>query len=72
MYHDEIAQMLLANGTIKDAGLVIVQDHVPKVREFFEKDCWSHHPQPYADFMEWRKVEDKWIEEEATRTIPSF
>jgi hypothetical protein len=33
---------------------VLVQEHVPKVRDFFAKDCWAHHPKPYADYVEFK------------------
>lgn len=40
-------------------------------QDFFSKDCWAHHPKPYADFMDWRLEEDKLIASERSKLIPS-
>ena len=60
MGHDEVADLLLSMAGPKAAeqGLVIVQDHVPKVKEFFSKPCWAHHPKPYKDFIEAKRKSD--------------
>ena len=60
MGHDAVADLLLDAGGPRAAeqGSVIVQDHVPKVKDFFSKPCWAHHPKPYQDFIEARRRSD--------------
>ena len=72
MGHDDIAKLLETNGALAEYGDVLVQDHVPKVTDFFKKDCWKHHPKPYQEFMDWRAREDAWLEQESKRVIPSL
>eukprot|EP00873_Tetraselmis_striata_P042085 jgi/Tetstr1/462349/TSEL_007355.t1 len=55
----EFMHFLEEKGATKEHGKVIVQDHVPKVKDFFEKECWSHHPKPYADYYENLRAADK-------------
>ena len=42
------------------------------VQDFFAKECWAHHPKPYAEFMEWRKKEDERWEMERGRLVPGM
>lgn len=72
MGHDGIMQFLEKNGASKDQGDVLVQDHIPKVKDFFQKDCWKHHPKPHEDFMDWRRKEDEKIAAEANKLIPGM
>ena len=63
MGHDAVAELLAraCPGGVAAAerqGEVIVQDHVPKVKEFFSKPCWAHHPKPYKDYIEARRRSD--------------
>ena len=41
-------------------------------QDFFSKECWAHHPKPYAEFMEWRKSEDERWEAEKSRLVPGM
>ncbi|CAG9467621.1 unnamed protein product [Pedinophyceae sp. YPF-701] len=66
----DMMAFLEQHGASAEQGKVIVPDHVPKVRDFFAKACWEHHPLPYEDFMEWRGREDKRIEAERKKLIP--
>ena len=63
MGHDAVADLLARAcpgglAAAEQQGKVIVQDHVPKVKEFFAKPCWAHHPKPYKDFIEARRRSD--------------
>lgn len=60
MGHDAVAELLLkvTGPEASEQGLVVVQDHVPKVKEFFAKPCWSHHPKPYKDFIDAKRRAD--------------
>ena len=64
MGHDAVAEMIASalperdRALAAEQGKVIVQDHVPKVKEFFSKPCWSHHPKPYKDYIEARRRSD--------------
>ena len=51
---------------------MLVQDHVPKVKDFYQKECWAHHPKPHADYMEWRLKQDKLQESERNKLIPGM
>lgn len=41
-------------------------------QDFFAKECWAHHPKPYAEFMEWRRKEDERWEMERGRLVPGM
>lgn len=63
MGHDAVADQLARAcpgglAAAEQQGKVIVQDHVPKVKEFFSKPCWAHHPKPYKDYIEARRRSD--------------
>lgn len=49
-------------GASKAQGKVLVQEHVPKVKDFYDKECWSHHPLPYADFVAAKRKEREALE----------
>merc|ERR1711927_19433 len=49
MRQDDMMAFLVKNGASNETGLVLVQDNVPKVKDFFEKDCWAHHPKPHQE-----------------------
>ena len=34
-------------------------------QDFYQKECWAHHPPPYADFIAWKQEER--AEQEAER-----
>jgi hypothetical protein len=42
------------------------------MQDFFSKDCWKHHPRPYAEYMEWRKKEDERLDMERNRLVPGM
>lgn len=60
------------NGASTEQGQVLVQDHVPKVKDFFQRECWAHHPKPHAEYMEWRKQQDAAYEAERAKLIPGM
>eukprot|EP01026_Neomeris_dumetosa_P049207 TRINITY_DN42787_c0_g1_i1.p2 TRINITY_DN42787_c0_g1~~TRINITY_DN42787_c0_g1_i1.p2 ORF type:complete len:186 (+),score=37.28 TRINITY_DN42787_c0_g1_i1:42-599(+) len=72
MGHQDVAKILEQNGATKERGQVLVQDHVPKVKDFFEKECWQHHPKPHVDFMEWKKREEENLLKERNKLIPGL
>lgn len=41
-------------------------------QDFFSKECWAHHPKPYAEFMDWRKKEDERWESDRKRLVPGM
>eukprot|EP00877_Chromochloris_zofingiensis_P009397 jgi/Chrzof1/4710/Cz14g23200.t1 len=57
------------NGATKKQGEVLVQEHVPKVKDFYSKDCWAHHPKPYADFIDYKKKERAELEEDRKKVV---
>ncbi|GMH34341.1 hypothetical protein BSKO_02175 [Bryopsis sp. KO-2023] len=65
----DVMEFLEENGAVQERGQVLVQDHVAKVKDFFQKDCWAHHPKPHEDFMEWRSKQDKLIEDEQKKIV---
>lgn len=60
------------NGASKDAGQVLVQDHIPKVKDFFQKECWAHHPKPHQEYIDMKKQEDAAYEAERNKLIPGM
>lgn len=72
MGHQEVQDFLEQNGASTEQGQVLVQDHVPKVKDFFQKECWAHHPKPHAEYMDWRKKEDEAYEAERAKLIPGM
>ncbi|KAF8058835.1 TNNI3K [Scenedesmus sp. PABB004] len=69
MGHADVAALLEANGASREKGAVLVPEHVPKVKDFFAKECWSHHPLPYADFVAFKKKERAELEEERKKLV---
>ncbi|PNH11433.1 Serine/threonine-protein kinase TNNI3K [Tetrabaena socialis] len=69
MGHEEVCSLLEKHGATKERGKVLVQEHVPKVKDFFSKPCWSHHPKPYTDFIDFKKSEAAAYEAERKRAI---
>jgi len=67
---DDMKKLLEERGALKEQGQVIVPDHIPKVKDFFSKDCWKHHPTPYQDFIDWKRKEDANIKKEKEKIIP--
>ncbi len=45
---------------------------VLSLQDFFQKDCWAHHPKPYQEYMDWRKKADEEYEAERNKLIPGM
>ncbi|GAB4822849.1 hypothetical protein N2152v2_009895 [Parachlorella kessleri] len=65
----DVMEFLEKNGALKEQGLVVVQDHIPKVKDFFQKECWKHHPKPHGDYIEEKKKQDAAIEAERNKLV---
>merc|ERR1712010_105366 len=72
MRQDEMVAFLEKSGASKEKGYVLVPDHVPKVKDFFEKECWAHHPKPHQSYVEAKKKQDAAFEKEANKLIPGM
>ncbi|KDD73712.1 hypothetical protein H632_c1901p0 [Helicosporidium sp. ATCC 50920] len=72
MGHQDVMKFLEQNGASKDAGQVLVQDHIPKVKDFFQKECWAHHPKPHQEYIDMKKQEDAAYEAERNKLIPGM
>merc|ERR1712072_367223 len=72
MRQDEMMVFLEKSGASKEKGHVLVPDHVPKVKDFFEKECWAHHPKPHESYIEAAKKRDEAYEKEANKLIPGM
>ena len=59
----------LQHGANKKKGKVLVQEHVPKVKDFYSKECWAHHPKHYGDFIEAKRKERETLEADQKRAI---
>ena len=42
------------------------------MQDFFQKDCWKHHPKPHADFMEMKQKEDQELAASRKKLIPGL
>jgi hypothetical protein len=40
------------------------------VQDFFQKDCWKHHPKPHKEYMDWRFKEDEKLQMQRERLVP--
>ncbi|MEW5304303.1 MAG: hypothetical protein WDW38_011058 [Sanguina aurantia] len=69
MRNDEMVVFLEQRGASKAQGKVLVQEHVPKVKDFYAKECWAHHPKPYADYVEFKIKEHDTIQAEHKKAI---
>ena len=49
-----------------------MQDNVPKVKDFFEKDCWAHHPKPHQEYIDLKSAQDAAYEEETKKLVPGL
>lgn len=72
MGHADAMEMLEQNGAATEQGKVLVADHIPKVKDFFQKDCWRHHPKPYADYMEMKQKQDEEFAASKKKLIPGM
>jgi hypothetical protein len=39
------------------------------LQDFYARECWSHHPKPYADFMEFKQQERATLEAERKKIV---
>jgi len=39
------------------------------LQDFYQKDCWAHHPMPYADFIDFKKKERADLEAEKKKLV---
>eukprot|EP00798_Chlamydomonas_sp_ICE-L_P028998 gene28998-32191_t len=69
MGHSGVMELLQKKGASMQRGKVLVQEHVPKVKDFYTKECWSHHPKPYADFIDFKLKEYEEMQAERKKAI---
>ena len=50
---------------------VLLTGHGALLQDFFQKDCWKHHPKPYQEFVDWRLKEDAKIESYRNQSGPN-
>jgi len=43
--------------------------HPIKIKDFYSKPCWAHHPKPYADFIDYKKKEREALEAERKKAV---
>lgn len=39
------------------------------LQDFYSKECWAHHPPPYADFIDFKKQERAELEAERKKLV---
>lgn len=42
------------------------------MQDFFQKECWAHHPKPYADYMDMKQKEDAELAASRKKLIPGM
>jgi hypothetical protein len=42
---------------------------LPCLQDFYSKECWAHHPKPYADFMAFKQKERAELEAERKKAV---
>lgn len=70
MRQEEMSDFLVKNGATRRQGNVIVPEHIPKVKDFYEKV--KNHPLPSKEFLDWRKSMDDAYEAEQQKLIPGM
>eukprot|EP00793_Prasinoderma_coloniale_P000682 PRCOL_00003832-RA len=70
MDNEAMMAFLEKNGANKDQGRVLLQDHVPKTKDFYEN--YPEHPPPHPEYLEWREEEDRKYEQEKHKLIPGM
>lgn len=71
MRNSDMCEFLVKNGANKTLGQVIVPEHIPKIKDFYNKSNGAH-PLPSQEFMAWRKGEDDAYETETKKLIPGM
>ena len=60
MMHDSTCEVLEKLGADKEyLGRVIVPEHIPKVKDFYELPDGKEHPKPSLEFLEQKREEDR-------------
>ncbi|KAI3434403.1 hypothetical protein D9Q98_002481 [Chlorella vulgaris] len=72
MGHTAVMEFIKKNGGQTDHGKVLVQDHIPKVKDFHQRACWAHHPQPHQEYMDYRKKQEEAYETEQKKLVPGM
>jgi hypothetical protein len=39
------------------------------LQDFYLKECWAHHPKPYADFMSYQTKEHERLDDERKKMV---
>ena len=70
MQNEEMMAFLEKNGANTEQGRILVPDHVPKVKDFYEN--YPEHPAPRPEYLEWKEEEDRKFEYEKHKLIPGM
>ena len=59
MANDDVIERLKHHGVdINYVGQVIVPEHIPKVREFYDSEEGQKHPKPSEEYLEYQREQD--------------
>ena len=58
-------RLLIFDSTSCNLSIIVTQD-------FFQKECWAHHPKPYADYMDMKQKEDAEMTASRKKLIPGM
>jgi len=69
----KMMETLVKHGARKDyVGQLIVPEHIPKVKDFYDDEVGQKHPLPSEEFMEWRRREDEKVIHESNAALPGL
>ena len=70
MLHRELS-MDMHKSTIVCVHKFLTSEYM-HMQDFFQKDCWKHHPKPYADYMGMKQRQDEEIAASKKKLIPGM
>ena len=70
MQNEEAMEALKKHGADPEyEGQIIVPEHIPKIRDFYETENGKTHPKPSEEFLAFKREEDRLLAYEAANTM---
>lgn len=70
MKNDDAMEALKRNGADPEyEGQIIVPEHIPKIKDFYDSENGQKHPKPSEEFLAFKREEDRLMQYEAENTM---
>ena len=70
MHNEEAMEALKKHGADPEyEGQIIVPEHIPKIRDFYETENGKNHPKPSEEYLAFKREEDRLLKVEAENTM---